>query len=213
MNDIFSMLRCDYHTEPLAADDLPAQPFEGFRHWFMMAVEKETIEPNAMALATAGKDGSPSVRMVLLKELDDLGFVFFTNYESRKGRHIEENPRASLVFYWPLSHRQVRVEGFVEKLTELESDTYFAKRPRGAQIGAWTSQQSRPVVSRAEMERLRRQTEERFAGTTVPRPVFWGGYRLIPCEFEFWQGREDRFHDRIHFLRLEEGWRRERLMP
>lgn len=203
-----------YRQRGLSRRDLAPDPFEQFRRWFAEAEEVEPPEPNAMTLATATRDGRPSARMVLLKGVDERGFVFYTNYESRKGRELAENPWAALVFWWPHMARQVRVEGRVEKVSEAESDAYFRTRPRGSQIGAWASRQSTVIASRAELEARYRQYEAEFEGREVPRPPYWGGYRLVPEVFEFWQGRLNRLHDRFRYRKQPDGsWVIERLAP
>ena len=166
-----------------------------------------------MTLATATPDGRPSARVVLLKGFDERGFVFYTNYEGRKSTEIEANPRAALVFYWGELERQVRVEGRVSRVPDEESDAYFAERPRGSQLGAWASEQSRPVRDRGALEERLRELEGEYGGREVPRPPFWGGYRVEPETMEFWQGRENRLHDRLRYHRAGELWRRERLQP
>jgi pyridoxamine 5'-phosphate oxidase len=213
MNEQIAQLRQEYYCLPLQDDQLDADPLSEFSLWFAKAVEMEPFEANAMSLATADAQGRPSVRIVLLKELDERGFTFFTNYESRKGRELREQSWASLLFYWPRQHRQVRIEGDVEMLTESESDAYFASRPRGSQIGAWVSSQSQPVSSRAMLERCRAELEQNYRDQPVLRPPHWGGYRLVPQNFEFWQGQPDRLHDRISYQRDEQGWVRTRLQP
>jgi pyridoxamine 5'-phosphate oxidase len=170
-------------------------------------------EPNAMALATASPDGAPSVRMVLLKGLRDGRFIFFSNYESRKARDLEVNPRASLLFFWPDLERQVRITGTVLRLVQEESAVYFATRPRGSQIGAWASRQSSVLSSRDELEREAAKIREDYSGRDVPMPPYWGGYALSPEQFEFWQGRPDRLHDRLHYTLTGTEWRMERLAP
>ncbi len=203
-----------YRQAGLFRHDLAADPFEQFRLWFAEAEATEPPEPNAMTLATASRDGRPSARMVLLKGVDERGFVFYTNYESRKGHELAENPWGALTFWWPHMARQVRVEGYVEKVSPAESDAYFRTRPRGSQIGAWASPQSAVLPSRAELETRYREYEARFAGRDVPRPPHWGGYRLVPHTFEFWQGRLNRLHDRFRYRRDESGaWIIERLAP
>lgn len=196
---------------PEAADD--ADPFELFAAWYHAAEESGLVHPEAMALATADADGMPSVRMVLLKDVGPDGFVFFTNYESRKARELEENPRASLCFHWSNLERQVRVSGGVERTTEEESYAYFSTRPRGSRIGAWASRQSRPLAERDELDARVREMTERFRGEDIPLPPFWGGYRLRPTTLEFWQGKASRLHDRLVFERTEEGWESRRLYP
>ncbi|HEV3158020.1 MAG TPA: pyridoxamine 5'-phosphate oxidase [Candidatus Baltobacteraceae bacterium] len=192
---------------------IAADPFVQFREWLDDAVSAELIEPTAMALATVGTDGRPSMRMVLMRGFDERGFEFFTNYQSRKGCEILVHPRAALLFYWGSLQRQIRSEGSVERLSSEESDAYFAQRPRGRQIGAWASPQSMPLSDRATLEGRVRAEEERFADRAVQRPPFWGGYRLRPSVFEFWQGRPNRLHDRILYRREGPNWKIERLAP
>jgi pyridoxamine 5'-phosphate oxidase len=189
------------------------QPLKLVREWFEEAAASGVIEAERMALATATPDGRPSVRIVLLKGIDDDGVQFFTNYGSRKGRELEANPRAATTLYWQPLYRAARLEGPVERLTTAESDAYFVTRPRGAQIGAWASAQGSVLKDRAELEERVRAVEERFPDE-VPRPDHWGGYRLRPDAVELWQGRPDRLHDREHFLLGPDGsWRAERLSP
>ena len=196
---------------PEAAAD--ADPVELFRVWFEAATESGLLLPESVALATATPDARPSVRMVLLKEADERGFVFFTNYESRKARELEANPHAALCFHWGVLERQVRVNGPVVRVGEEESDAYFRTRGKGSRIGAWASQQSRPLPERRELEERVRETKERFGDGDVPRPPFWGGYRMVPETIEFWQGRADRLHDRLVFTREGDGWVTQRLYP
>ncbi len=188
-------------------------PIELFGEWYEAAQESGIFMPDAMALATADANGAPSVRMVLLKRFDERGFAFYTNYGSRKAADLDANPRAALCIHWGVLERQVRVEGSVTRLSEDESSAYFATRPRGSRIGAWASDQSRPLRSRGELEDRVRDAEARFPGDEVPLPPFWGGYRLRPERIEFWQGRADRLHDRLVFRREGDGWRTERLYP
>ncbi len=203
-----------YRQRGLSRRDLAPDPFEQFRRWFAEAERVEGPEPNAMALATATPEGQPAVRMVLLREVDERGLVFYTNYESRKGQELAKNPHAALVFWWPNMARQVRVEGVVEKVSAEKSDAYFRTRPRGSQIGAWASRQSTVIASRAELEARYRQYEAEFVGREVPRPPHWGGYRLVPEVFEFWQGRLNRLHDRFRYRKGADGsWIIERLAP
>lgn len=193
--------------------DVPEDPFARFRDLFERASSSEEGDPSSVALATTDLLGWPSVRIVLLKGLDDRGFVFYTNYDSRKGREIETNPRAALCFHWPGVQAQVRVEGEAERVTAEESDAYFASRPRGHQLAAWASTQSAALSSREELMRRYRTAEARFARTEVTRPPSWGGFRLVPQRIEFWHGCENRLHDRILYTRFGSGWATERLYP
>lgn len=205
-------VRREYAREGLRRRDLAADPAEQFLKWLGEAKAAYPDDFTTMVLATADRSGRPSARVVLLKACDAKGFVFYSNYGSRKGRELEENPRASLVFYWKDFDRQVRVEGRVEKVGREESEIYFRSRPLGARLGAWASQQSEVIAGREELERAVREAEERF-GEAVPCPEDWGGYRVVPDEVEIWQGRENRLHDRFRY-RLESGsWTIDRLSP
>ena len=189
-------------------------PLDRLREWYEEAVAAGLPEPEAMALATASLDGVPSVRIVLLKGIDERGLRFFTNYDSRKGRELDANPRAAVTLHWQPMRRAVRAEGPVERLTEEESDAYFASRGRGSRLGAWASRQGTPISSRDVLEAALAGASERYPGDDVPRPDYWGGYRLVPDAIELWQGRPNRLHDREHFLReLDGSWRAERLSP
>lgn len=197
----------------LTDEEAGPDPFALFDRWYREAREAGLYLPESMALATATADGRPSVRQVLLKGFNERGFVFYTNYDSRKGEEIAENPRAALAVHWPILQRQVRINGGVEKTTEEESYAYFSSRPRGSQVGAWASDQSSVLGGREELERSFREAQERFAGGGIPLPPFWGGYRVIPETFEFWQGRANRLHDRLRFTRTDGAWTIDRLYP
>ena len=201
----------DPRARPLDERDLDPDPLQQFERWFAAAAELPLRE--AMALATAARDGRPSARMVLLKGADEQGFAFYTGYESRKADELAENAHAALLFYWHTFGRQVRIEGSVERVPGEESAAYFATRPRQAQLAAWASAQSRPLASRDELEARVAELEREFEGRDVPLPAHWGGYRLVPDAYEFWQQRENRLHDRFRYTRAREGWRIERLGP
>lgn len=190
-----------------------SDPIQLFSEWFEEAKKTTLPEPTAMLLATVSPAGKPSARVVLLKEFDDRGFVFYTNLRSQKGRELQANPNAALCFYWPPLARQVRVEGTVQKVSDEEADAYFASRLRGAQIGAWASRQSAELANREELEARVREVEEKFAGKNVPRPPFWLGFRVVPERIEFWQAREDRLHDRVVYARAVGGWEKRLLYP
>ena len=198
--------------QPLTESDVESDPIAQFARWYEGALEGVKPLPNAVALATATPAGHPSLRMVLLKDFDAHGFVFYTNYRSCKGRELARNARASLLFYWGGLKRQVRVDGQVARVMAHESDGYFATRPRGSQLSAWASPQSTIVAGRAALERRFAAAARKYPDA-VPRPPHWGGYRLVPEAIEFWQGREDRLHDRILYRRVRGGWRIERLAP
>ncbi|SCU77010.1 Pyridoxine/pyridoxamine 5'-phosphate oxidase [Cupriavidus necator] len=206
-------LRRSYVLGSLSETDVAPDPMSQFKRWFDEAVTAKLPEPNAMTLATVDADGQPSARIVLLKGIDDRGFTFFTNYESRKGLDLAANPRAALLFHWVQLERQVRVEGHVEKVSDDESDAYFATRPLGSRVGAWASAQSREVPGRDVLEQREQEYRSKF-GENPPRPPHWGGYRLVPTALEFWQGRPSRLHDRIVFrLQPGGGWQIVRLSP
>jgi len=206
-------LRREYHLASLNETDVDPDPLRQFGQWLEEAIRAELPEPTAMTLATAGADCRPAARIVLLKGVDH-GFLFYTNYDSRKGRELGERPEAALLFHWIELERQVRVEGRVERLTDLESDAYFATRPRASRIGAWASPQSTVIESRTWLEQaVSSQTDRLAAAEAIPRPPQWGGYRLIPATIEFWQGRRSRLHDRLRYTRSEKFWRIERLAP
>jgi pyridoxamine 5'-phosphate oxidase len=206
--------RSEYDKGKLEREDLKASPFEQFASWYDQACQAKVIEPNAMSLATAGADGKPMVRTVLLKSYDERGFVFFTNFESRKARQIKENPNASLLFPWLALQRQVIINGPVERISTAETLAYFITRPRGSQIGAWISQQSSVVTSRQILEMKWAEMQRKFSDDEVPLPSWWGGFRVVPREIEFWQGRVNRLHDRFLYIAKETGtWAIERLAP
>jgi pyridoxamine 5'-phosphate oxidase len=210
-----SDLRREYARARLDEADVSHDPFVEFARWFAEAQEAQVPDANAMTLATATADGSPSARVVLLKAFDERGFVFFTDYRSRKGAELEGNPRAALVFYWAELDRQVRITGGVGLTSPEESERYFRSRPLGSRLGAWASHQSQVIPGRAALEMDLREVEARFADGEVPLPAHWGGYRVVPDTIEFWQGRESRLHDRIRYVREKggKGWRVERLSP
>ncbi len=208
-----SEIRKEYSIKTLEIKDVSFDPIRQFRTWLDEAIDAEALEVNSMCLSTQGLDGFPNGRIVLLKELDH-GFVFFTNYESDKGKELEINPKASTTFFWPEIERQVRVVGQVEKISPQESDTYFFSRPYGSQLGAWASPQSREISDREEIEIKQKQVAEQFINKSIKRPEHWGGFRLIPHRIEFWQGRPNRLHDRICYLKQESGdWKIFRLAP
>jgi pyridoxamine 5'-phosphate oxidase len=214
MTTELATMREDYTAGRLTEADLLSDPIAQFERWFEDARRAEVHEPNAMTLATVGTDGQPSARVVLLKGVDRRGLTFFTNLESRKCRELEANARAALVFWWGPLARQVRFEGTIEPVDEAEADAYFASRPRGSQIGAWASPQSSVLPSGEVLDAAVRSYNDRFAAGAVPRPEFWGGRRLVPVRVEFWQGRSDRLHDRLRYLRRADGaWHIERLAP
>ncbi|MBR8057831.1 pyridoxamine 5'-phosphate oxidase [Burkholderia dolosa] len=208
-------LRINYSRASLDEADVAPDPFAQFDRWFNEALAARLPEPNTMTLATVGADGRPSARIVLIKGVDERGFVFFTNYESRKGRELAAHPYAALLFYWIELERQVRIEGRIEKTSAEESDRYFASRPLGSRIGAWASEQSAVIDSRATLEAREKAVAERF-GDDPPRPPHWGGYRVVPDAIEFWQGRPSRLHDRLLYTRdasAPQGWTISRLSP
>jgi pyridoxamine 5'-phosphate oxidase len=206
--------RHDYEKAALDESAVDRDPFRQFSTWFEEATAAGIPEPNAMSLATASPEGRPSARIVLMRGFDERGFVFFTNYESRKGREIEANPFVSLIFFWQALERQVRVEGTIVKADAVESDEYFQSRPTGSKLGAWVSNQSGVVAGREALESEMAAIEGRFPGGEIPRPPHWGGFRVVPSSVEFWQGRRSRLHDRLVYRKSDEGdWRIERLAP
>jgi pyridoxamine 5'-phosphate oxidase len=207
-------IRKDYRLQTLDEAAVAADPIQQFGIWWQEALQSEIVEVNAMTLATANEQGVPSARIVLLKGYDERGFVFFSNYESKKAGDLQVNPMASLVFFWKELERQVRISGRVEKVTELESDQYFQSRPEGSRIGAWASPQSTVISSRQVIEEKVEALQASFEGTEIPRPLHWGGYRVVPSSIEFWQGRSSRLHDRIQYtLQSDDNWVIERLAP
>jgi pyridoxamine 5'-phosphate oxidase len=206
-------LRKDYTLAGLSEKDLARDPFRQFEKWFQEAEAAKIAEPNAMTLCTASREGRPSGRTLLLKFFDGRGFVFFSNYESRKGRDLHENPYAALLFPWIVLERQVMIEGPVTKVPREESEAYFHSRPRSSQLSAWVSQQSSIISGRSVLEDSMKMLEEKYAGREVPLPPHWGGWRLAPETVEFWQGRRNRLHDRLRYRRDKDGWIIERLSP
>jgi pyridoxamine 5'-phosphate oxidase len=206
-------LRHNYSLQQLNEADVDPSPFRQFQFWFDQALSAQVPEPNAMTLATVTGDGKPSARIVLLKGLDDRGFVFYTNYESRKGQELAQNAQAVLVFWWAQLERQVRIEGSVEKVTPEEADEYFQIRPRASQLGAWASHQSQVIPSRTVLEQRFQELEAKYQDATIPRPSHWGGYRVILQQIEFWQGRPNRLHDRLRYRLNQNQWIIERLSP
>jgi len=205
-------MRRDYMAGPLEESAAPADPLELFGQWFEQATSSEIKDANAMTLATVGDDGRPSARIVLVKQFNADGVLFFTNYDSRKGRELAGQPFAALLFHWGELDRQVRIEGWVEQVAPELSDDYFASRPVASKIGAWASPQSEVIAGREVLEANERAAADRF-GSEVPRPPHWGGYRLVPDRIEFWQGRPSRLHDRLRYQLVEDGWQRDRLAP
>ncbi|MEH1966268.1 pyridoxamine 5'-phosphate oxidase [Nostoc sp.] len=214
MDKTVADLRKDYTLEGLSELEVDLNPFIQFKKWFDQALAAQLPEPNAMTIATATPDGKPSARMVLLKDFDERGFVLFTNYNSHKGQELAENPQAALVFWWAELERQVRISGYVEKVSEAESDQYFHSRPANSRLGAWVSNQSEVIESREVLERRLQEFQSKYENQEISRPPHWGGLRVIPTEIEFWQGRPSRLHDRLLYSRLDNStWNIQRLSP
>lgn len=207
-------LRKDYTLKDLNENEIDKNPFIQFKIWFNQSVAAQLPEPNAMTLATCTPDGKPSARMVLLKDIDERGFVLFTNYKSQKGQEISVNPQAALVFWWAELERQVRIVGTVEKISSAQSDSYFEVRPPFSRLGAWASNQSEVIANRDVLEAQLIEFQRQYENQEVPRPPHWGGVRVIPQEIEFWQGRSSRLHDRLRYTLIDNGnWKIERLSP
>lgn len=207
-----SSIRKEYSLKFLTINELNPNPLNQFHVWLQEAINSEVLEVNAMTLSTNGLDGTPNGRIVLLKEVDE-GFVFFTNYQSEKGKELAASGKASLTFFWAELERQVRIKGMVSKISAAESDAYFFSRPRGSQIGAWTSPQSEVIESRSILDQRQQSVEQRFENEPMARPAHWGGYRLTPTSIEFWQGRPSRLHDRVSYELGSDGWKMTRLAP
>lgn len=205
--------RVQYETSGLERHDLDASPFAQWQKWYDNAVEAGVTEPNAMTVSTVADDGAPDARVVLVRGIDERGLTFFTNYESAKGRQLADDGVAAATFAWLDLHRQVRIRGTVARVSDVESDDYFASRPRESQIGAWASPQSEPIADRTDLLRRVAHFTQQFDGVAIPRPQHWGGFRLSPVTFEFWQGRPSRLHDRFRYTRDASGWAIDRLAP
>mgnify|MGYP001059989246 CR=1 FL=1 len=206
-------IRREYSQKSLSKKVVSADPTEQMRLWLDEAIRSETWEPTAMTLSTADSEGKPSARIVLLKDLSNRGLVFYTNFNSKKGRQIQANPYGAVVFYWPELERQVRVEGHIEKEDEYKADEYFLSRPESSRLGAWASDQSSAIPNREYLEKRMEEMADQFKDKTISRPPHWGGYILKPRLFEFWQGRENRLHDRIEYYLYDESWKIQRLAP
>ncbi|BAY85686.1 pyridoxal 5'-phosphate synthase [Calothrix parasitica NIES-267] len=214
MDKTIADLRQDYTLQGLRETDVNSNPFLQFKEWFDQALNADILEPNAMMVATTTTQGKPSARMVLLKDFDERGFVFYTNYNSQKAQELAENPQAALVFWWAELQRQVRICGWVEKVSNEESDKYFYSRPFSSRLGAWASNQSEIIENREVLEQQLEELQQQYYNKDVPRPPHWGGIRVIPAEIEFWQGRSSRLHDRLVYRKVEDGsWKIERLSP
>ncbi len=210
---IIHTLRYDFKKNSLDESTAKKNPYDEFELWMNEAIKKKLHEPNAMVLSTATKKGIPSSRVVLLRGIDKKGFVFYTNYTSKKGKDIAENPNAALLFYWAQIEKQVRVTGVISKISEKKSTDYFNSRPRSGQLGAWVSRQSTVIANRNILAAKYLELEQKLTGQKIERPEYWGGYVLKPASFEFWQGRESRLHDRLLYSKIKSGWMMERLSP
>ena len=206
-------LRSQFMEEGLSSNDLESNPFKQFENWYQTTLSTDIAEPTAMSLATVDSENRPWQRMVLLKLFDEKGFVFFTNYSSRKANHIEHNARVSLLFPWHALGRQVKITGVAEKISTADSLKYFSTRPRGSQLGAWASNQSKVIKTRALLDTMLEQMKHKFSDGDIPLPDFWGGYRVIPDSFEFWQARDSRLHDCFFYSLDQKNWQHERLAP
>lgn len=217
MNDLIAHLRktrLDFTKQTLDETEVHANPLNQFENWFKDAVDSQVNTPDAMVVATCSKEGKPSARVLLLRNFDEHGFVFYTNYHSKKAANMNDSPYAALIFFWPELERQIRIEGSVQKHDDKESDKYFVLRPDGSKLGAWSSQQSAVVDNRAVLDEKFEEMKKHFSGGEIPRPPFWGGYNVKPTHFEFWQGRPNRMHDRISYSLMEDNtWKIERLSP
>ena len=210
---LVSNFRNEYISKGIDETDLKSNPIDQFEDWFNEAVNNKLREPNVMYLSTVSADGKPSGRVMLLKGFDERGFIFYTNYESRKAVELAQNNFAAITFLWPELYKQVRIEGTVQPVSPIESDTYFSSRPRGSQLGAWISAQSKPIADRSELDKKETELEKQFEGKPIPRPENWGGYCLTPVNMEFWLGRANRLHDRILYKLENEIWTKQRLSP
>ena len=213
LKNYINTLRHDFSKQTLDEADVNQSPFLQFEKWFKEAVDSKVNEPNAMTVATVSSSGQPGARILLMRNFNENGFVFYTNYTSRKGENIADNPKAALLFFWPELERQVRIEGTLTKQTAEESDRYFYSRPRTSKLGAWTSEQSKIIAGRSVLDEEYKKLSEKYPGEDVPRPGYWGGYVLNPHSMEFWQGRPSRLHDRILYTLENNSWKISRLAP
>ncbi|MFQ3214210.1 MAG: pyridoxamine 5'-phosphate oxidase [Marivirga sp.] len=213
MTQSIADIRKDYSKQSMDAEELSSDPIDQFKKWFSQAIDAKVLEPNAMNLATHNANGGVSSRIVLIKDIDDDGIVFYTNYESEKGLQMLKNQQVAVNFFWPELERQVRLEGVTSKVSDERSTIYFNSRPRASQIGAWVSPQSNIIASRVYLEERQRELEEKYTGREIPRPKHWGGYKISMTMIEFWQGRPSRLHDRIRYQLIHENWKMDRLAP